>query len=97
VDESRTTHSGHPESQHLPVGHRITWNRTPTIGSRPTHGRLKQRLRPRRDVRTLHAAAVVITALAFLQNLRRGGYELGTETPRSLRLAVAFTELASAI
>jgi hypothetical protein len=48
-------------------------------------------------VRTLHAAAVVITALAFLQNLRRGGYELGTETPRSLRLAVALTELASAI
>ena len=35
--------------------------------------------------------------LAFVQNLRRGHYELATEAPRQLRVAAAFTELANAI
>jgi len=34
---------------------------------------------------------------AFVQNLRRGHYELATEVPPPLRLATAFTELAQAI
>jgi transposase-like protein len=61
------------------------------------HGRLKQRLRPMRGLRTDHTATVVIIGLAFMQNLRRGHYDLATETPRGLRVAAAFTELARAI
>ena len=34
---------------------------------------------------------------AFIQNFRRGHYELGTEEPTTLRVATAFTELALAI
>jgi len=61
------------------------------------HSRLKHRLRPMRGLRTDRTAQVIITGLAFMQNLRRGHYELATETPRPLRVAAAFTELASAI
>jgi hypothetical protein len=50
-----------------------------------------------RGLRTDRTAQVVIAGLAFLQNLRRGHYELATETIRQLRVAAAFTELASAI
>jgi transposase, IS6 family len=61
------------------------------------HGRLKHRLRPMRGLRTDRTAAVIITGLAFVQNLRRGHYELGTEAVRQLRVATAFSELAQAI
>lgn len=37
-------------------------------------------------------ASVMIRGHAFIQNLRRGHYELGTETPR-LRIVAAFEEL----
>jgi transposase, IS6 family len=50
-----------------------------------------------RGLRTDRTAQVIISGLAFLQNLRRGHYELATETPRPLRIAAAFTELAMAI
>jgi transposase-like protein len=61
------------------------------------HGRLKQRLRPMRGLRTDRTATVIIAGLAFMQNLRRGHYELATQLPRPLRIAAAFTELARAI
>jgi len=61
------------------------------------HSRLKHRLRPMRGLRTDRTAAVIIAGLAFMQNLRRGHYELGVETVRHLRVAVAFAELAQAI
>jgi transposase-like protein len=61
------------------------------------HSRLKHRLRPMRGLRTDRTAQVIIAGLAFMQNLRHGHYELATETPRPLRVAAAFTELASAI
>ena len=61
------------------------------------HSRLKHRLRPMRGLRTDRTAQVIITGLAFLQNLRRGHYELATETPHPPRIAAAFTELATAI
>jgi transposase-like protein len=61
------------------------------------HGRLKHRLRPMRGLRTDRTAQVIVSGLAFLQNLRRGHYELATETPHPLRIAAAFTELAMAI
>jgi hypothetical protein len=50
-----------------------------------------------RGLRTDRTATVIIAGLAFLQNLRRGHYELETETVRHLRVAAAFTELARAI
>jgi IS6 family transposase len=61
------------------------------------HSRLKHRLRPMRGLRTDRTAQTVIAGHAFVQNLRRGHYEIATETPGQLRLAAAFTELATAI
>ena len=40
---------------------------------------------------------MVIAGHAFMQNLRRGHYELGIEAPPAKRVAAAFTELALAI
>ena len=40
------------------------------------HGRLKQRLRPMRGLRTDRTAQVIIAGHAFVQNIRRGHYEL---------------------
>jgi transposase-like protein len=57
------------------------------------HGRLKARLRPMRGLKTDRTASVVIRGHAFVQNLRRGHYELGVEAPPVLRLATAFDEL----
>jgi hypothetical protein len=42
-------------------------------------------------------AQVVIAGHAFVQNLRRGHYELGVDARPALRVAAAFTELAQAI
>jgi transposase, IS6 family len=61
------------------------------------HGRLKHRLRPMRGLRTDRTAAVIIAGLAFVQNLRRGHYELAIDLPAPLRIAAAFTDLARAI
>ena len=58
------------------------------------HARLKARLRPMRGLTHLRSADVVASGHAFVQNLRRGHYELATEVPPALRLATAFTELA---
>ena len=60
------------------------------------HGRLKARLRPMRGLKTDPGARVVIRGHMFMQNLRRGHYELGTErTSSHLRVAAAFDELVS--
>ena len=62
------------------------------------HGRLKARLRPMRGLQTDRTASTVIRGHAFVQNLRRGHYELGVEARHErLRLAAAFDELTSAI
>jgi transposase, IS6 family len=61
------------------------------------HSRLKHRLRPMRGLRTDRTAQIIITGLAFMQNLRRGHYELAAEQPRAPRVGTAFTELAQAI
>jgi Transposase and inactivated derivatives len=61
------------------------------------HSRLKHWLRPMRGLRTDRTAQVIVSGLAFLQNLRCGRYELATETPRPPRTAAAFTEFAMAI
>jgi IS6 family transposase len=61
------------------------------------HGRLKARLRPMRGLKQDRSARVIIGGHGFVQNLRRGHYELAAEEPASRRLAVAFDELARAI
>ena len=62
------------------------------------HARLKARLRPMRGLQTDRTASVVIRGHAFVQNLRRGHYELGVHALTSrLRVAAAFDELARAI
>jgi hypothetical protein len=59
--------------------------------------RLKSRLRPMRGLKQDRSARAVIAGHAFVQNLRRGHYELAVEEPVSRRLAVALAELARAI
>ncbi|WP_408630932.1 DDE-type integrase/transposase/recombinase [Micromonospora coriariae] len=60
------------------------------------HSQLKHRLRPMRGLRTNKTAQVIIAGHAFMQNLRRGHYELAIEAPPATRVAAAFTELAQA-
>jgi transposase-like protein len=61
------------------------------------HSQLKHRLRPMRGLRTDRTAQTIIAGHAFMQNLRRGHYELAVEAPGPQRLAVTFAELARAI
>ncbi len=77
------------------AGARIAGRRV--LPSRGHPGRLKARLRPMRGLKRDRTARVIVAAHAFVQNLRRGFYDLGTEVPPSLRLADAFAELALAI
>ena len=62
------------------------------------HARLKARLQPMRGLQRDRTAAVVIRGHAFVQNLRRGHYELGVNARLDgLRVAAAFDELPPAI
>ena len=61
------------------------------------HARLKVRLRPMRGLKQFRSAARIAAGHAFVQNLRRGHYDLATDTALPLRLATAFTELALAM
>ena len=62
------------------------------------HRRLKARLRAMRGLRTDRTATVVIRGHAFIQNLRRGHYELGGAARHDrLRVAAAFDELTTVI
>jgi transposase, IS6 family len=40
---------------------------------------------------------VIIAGHAFIQNLRRGRYELGVDPPSMLRVAAAFDELLETV
>jgi transposase, IS6 family len=51
------------------------------------HARLKTRLRPMRGLKRLRSRARIAAGHAFIQNLRRGHYELATDVPPPLRLA----------
>ena len=61
------------------------------------HGRLKSRLRPMRGLKRLRSARVICTGHAFVQNLRRGHYELALDLNPNHRIPAAFVELAIAI
>jgi transposase, IS6 family len=61
------------------------------------HSQLKHRLKPMRGLRTDRTAQVIIAGHAFMQNLRRGHYEIAVDVPSAERMAAAFSELALAI
>ena len=76
------------------------WHRTDRYANNRLecdHGRLKARLRPMRGLKQDRSARVIIMGHAFIQNLRRGHYELAVDAPVKQRVAVAFDELATAI
>src|SRR6266487_4872633 len=76
------------------------WHRTDQYANNRVecdHGRLKARLRPMRGLKQDCSAMVIIPGHAFVQNLRRGHYELAVEESANRRLAVAFDELALAL
>jgi transposase, IS6 family len=73
---------------------------TEQYGNNPVeadHGRLKARLRPMRSLKQLRSTRVICAGHAFIQNVRRGHYELGWDADPKIRLTTAFTELAFAI
>jgi transposase, IS6 family len=61
------------------------------------HGQLKSRLRAMRGLKQLRCARVITAGHAFIQNIRRGHYELGDEETVNLRVPAAFDELVMAI
>jgi transposase, IS6 family len=61
------------------------------------HGRLKARLRPMRGLKRDRTASIAIRGHAFIQNLRRGHYELGMNARPGLTLAAAFDELVHVV
>ena len=61
------------------------------------HGRLKARLRPMRGLKRLRSTRVVCAGHAFVQNVRRGHYELGSGAEPKHQLTTAFSELTRAI
>lgn len=50
-----------------------------------------------RSLKTDQSAKIIIAGHAFIQNIRRGHYELGTEETVNQRVPAAFDELALAI
>jgi transposase, IS6 family len=76
------------------------WHRTDRYANNRVecdHGRLKARLRPMRGLKQDRRSRVIIAGHAFVQNVRRGHYELAVDEPANRRVAVAFDELALAI
>jgi IS6 family transposase len=76
------------------------WHRTDRYANNRVecdHGRLQARLGPMRGLKQDRNAGVVIAGHAFVQNLRRGHYELAVDEPANRRVAVAFGELALVI
>jgi len=61
------------------------------------HGRLKARLRPMRGLKRHRPARILAAGHAFVQNLRRGHYDIATDVPACHRLRVAFDDLVLAI
>jgi IS6 family transposase len=76
------------------------WHRTDRYANNrieADHGRLKARLGLMRGLKQDRSTRVIIAGHGFVQNLRRGHYELAVEEPVNQRVAVAFDELALAI
>jgi len=50
-----------------------------------------------RGLKRDRTASVIVAGHAFVQNVRRGFYDLGTDVPPDSRLAAVFAELALVI
>ena len=61
------------------------------------HGRLKARLRPMRGLKRRRSARIIAAGHAFIQNLRRGHYELATDVPDRHRINQVFDQLVVTI
>ncbi|PZS25124.1 MAG: IS6 family transposase, partial [Pseudonocardiales bacterium] len=61
------------------------------------HGQLKARLRPMRGLKTFRSARILAAGHAFVQNLRRGHYDIAVDAPAHRRVPAAFHELVHAI
>jgi transposase-like protein len=61
------------------------------------HGRLKARLGAMRGMKTIGSLRTIAAGHAFVQNLRRGHYELALDRPSGKRVRAAFGELARAV
>jgi IS6 family transposase len=80
---------------------RVFFSRALATGSLPVevnrveadHGRLKARLRPMRGLKTFLSARTIAAGHAFVQNLRRGHYEIATQAPTQHRLRAVFNAL----
>jgi hypothetical protein len=73
-----------------PSSTRTTWWSAIIVDSRHGFGQCEASKHDR-------TASVVISGHAFIQNLRRGHYELGTDTDEHLRIPAVFDELAAVI
>jgi transposase, IS6 family len=58
------------------------------------HGRLKARLRPMRGLKRHRSARILAAGHAFVQNLRRGHYDIATDAPSRHLLRAPFDDLA---
>ncbi len=80
----------------LPDAHHIdAWRANNRIES--DHSQLKARLRPMRGLKRVRSAQTVSSGHAFVQNIRRGHYELGVDADPRLQVSVAFAELTLAV
>lgn len=61
------------------------------------HSRLKARLQSMRGLQRLSSARTVTAGHAFVQNLRRGHYEIATDEPAWERVRLSFEALSSAV
>ena len=58
------------------------------------HGRLKARLRPMHGLKTIRSLRTISAGHAFVQNPRRGHYEITADIAPNRRLRVAFDQVA---
>jgi transposase-like protein len=61
------------------------------------HAQLKRWMRQMRGIKTMTGLAVLAAGHGFVQNLRRGHYEIATDQPCGRQLAIVFADLARAI
>jgi hypothetical protein len=68
------------------------WHHTERYANNPIeadHAQLKRRLRALRGIKTMTGLRVLAAGHAFVQNLRRGHYEIAADEPARRRLIVA--------
>jgi transposase-like protein len=61
------------------------------------HAQLKRWLRAMRGIKTMTGLRILAAGHAFVENLRRGHYEIAADQPTRTRLAAAFSQLATAV